>query len=182
MITHYLASILQPAIIPEPLGPGLSLALVKQHLEYEDDDRDELIAQYMRAAKEWVENYTGKKLTVGQVVQTEYRMHPFIPLNKEPFVSLTSIEYIGTDDAPDTVAGARVLNGRVYAPVSGWPTVADYTAITVTYQAGYDETPADLVSAQLLLIADMFAGRESSEWKSIDAVKWLCRPYQAMIL
>ncbi len=161
---------------------GLTLNLVKQHLEYEDNDRDDLIAQYMRAAASWVESYTGKNLTVRTTVQTENCFGSYIPLNRAPFVSLTSIQYIDTSNAPQTLTGARTLNGRLYAPTAGWPAQGDYTSVTVTYQAGYDETPADLISAQLLLIADMFAGRESNEWKSTEAVRALCQPYRAMII
>ncbi len=161
---------------------GLTLALVKQHLEYEDNDRDDLIAQYMRAAASWVENYTGKALLTREIVQTEDCFGRFVHLNRAPFVSLTSIEYIDADDAPQTLTGARVLNGRIYPPVTGWPSVSDYSGVTVTYRAGYDETPAALISAQLLLIANMFAGRESNEWKSSEAVLALCQPYRNMVL
>jgi hypothetical protein len=40
----------------------IDLAMAKQHLEYEDDDRDALIQQYIDAAQAWVEDFTGKLL------------------------------------------------------------------------------------------------------------------------
>ena len=160
----------------------VSLALAKQHLEYEAVDRDVLIQQYIDAAVLWVESYTGKKLTVGAVVQAENSFGHYITLNRTPFVSLTSVAYTDANNAAQTLTGAKVLNGRIYPPASGWPSVGVYTGVTVTYQAGYATTPADLVSAQLLLIGDMFAVREGGEWKSIDAVEALCLPYRAMII
>ena len=139
----------------------VSLSLAKQHLEYDDDDRDGLITQYIGAAAAWVENYTGKKLTAGAVVQTEDCFGGYIQLNTAPFVSLTSIQYIDTENAPQAVTGAKVLGGRIYAPTGGWPSTAPYTPVVVTYQAGYSTVPSDLISAQLLLIGHYFANRES---------------------
>ena len=182
MLTHYLATTLYSSSVtpppPTPIGDGLTLALVKQHLEYEDADRDALIQQYMNAATSWVENYTGKKLSVGAVTQSLDSFDAYILLNRAPFVSLTSIGYVAPDGTEATITGARLRNGRIYPPASGWPSVGDYTGVTVAYQAGYATVPADLISAQLLLIGDMFAGREASEWKSIDAVYALCRPHR----
>lgn len=164
----------------------VSLSLAKQHLEYEDTDRDGLIAQYIAAAAAWVENYTGKKLTVGEVVQSENCFGDYIQLHSAPFVSLTSIAYIDADNAPETVTGAKVLNGRIYAPDGGWPSKADYSPVTVTYQAGYVAVPADLVSAELLLIGHFFENREAaSEKPAMEialAVEALCRPHRALLV
>jgi uncharacterized phiE125 gp8 family phage protein len=163
----------------------VSLSLAKQHLEYDGNDRDSLITQYLNAAAAWVENYTGKKLAVGTVVETIDSFGGFIALHRAPFISLTSIAYTGTDDAAQTVTGARARNGRIYAPEEGWPSTADYTPITVTYQAGYATAPADLDSAQLLLIGHYFASREAAVVGTIAsemplAVEALCRPYRAV--
>ena len=164
----------------------VTLALAKQHLEYEDVDRDVLIQQYINAAVLWVEGYTGKKLTVGAVVQTENSFGHFITLNRAPFISLTSVAYTDASNVGQTLTGAKVLNGRIYPPASGWPSVGIYTGVTVTYQAGYVTTPADLVSAELLLIGHWFQNREAATDRpaqEIDlAVEALCRPYRAMII
>ena len=151
----------------------VTLALAKQHLEYEDSDRDALIQQYIDASKAWIEQHIGKMLTVVAVTQTEraftgsgsFDRHSasgsYIELARGPFVSLTSIAYTDASNAAQVLTGARVQNGRVYAPLAGWPAIAPYSAVTVTYQAGYSTTPADLVSAQLLMIGHLFANRES---------------------
>lgn len=165
----------------------VSLSLAKQHLEYDGTDRDGLISQYLNAAAAWVENYTGKKLAAGAVVQTVDSFGLFVTLERGPFVSLTGIAYTDTNGAAQTVTGARVRNGRIYAPVAGWPYIADYTAITVTYQAGYLTAPADLDSAQLLMIGHMFANREAVVVGTISqelplAVEALCRPYRSVLV
>lgn len=164
----------------------VTLALAKQHLEYEDDDRDDLINQYIAAALAWVENYTGKKLSVGAVTQAVDGFGQYITLNRAPFVSLTSIAYTDTEGSPQAVTGARVLNGRIYPPETGWPSVGDYTGVTVTYQAGYSTAPADLISAQLLLVGHWFLNREAAtERPAMEndlAVEALCRAYRDMVV
>lgn len=111
----------------------------------------------------------------------------YIRPSRAPFVSLTSIEYVDTDDAPQTLTGARVQAGRIYAPVSGWPSLAGYSPVTLTYQAGYETTPADLISAQLLMVGHWFANREAVNVGNITtevpfAVEALCRPYRELMV
>jgi uncharacterized phiE125 gp8 family phage protein len=149
----------------------LSLALVKQHLEYEDDDRDELISQYMRAAEKHVEKYTGKALLRQEVVETLDCFGSYIQLLREPVISVTTIAYVDADDAAQTVTGYRLRAPRIYPPVAGWPEIADYSPVTVTYQAGYDETPADLISAQLLLIGHWFQNREAATERPAQSIE-----------
>jgi uncharacterized phiE125 gp8 family phage protein len=163
----------------------VSLSLAKQHLEYEDDDRDSLITQYIGAAAAWVENYTGKALLQRAIVETFDRFGGFVELSKGPLVSVTSVAYVDTLEAPQSVTGYRVRGSRIFAPVAGWPLIADYSTVTVTYQAGYATTPADLVSAQLLLIGHYFQSREAvnvatSVTELPLAVESLCRPYRAL--
>lgn len=162
----------------------VSLALAKQHLEYEGDDRDDLIAQYIAAARAWIESYTGKRLMVSTITETVDCLYDGRPLSAGPVVSLTSVDYIDTANAAQTLAGARVLSGRIYAPVGGWPSTADYTPATIVYEAGYADTPADLVSAQLLLIGHFFANREAVSERSATevpfAVEALCAPYRGL--
>lgn len=164
----------------------ITVALAKQHLEYEADDRYELIQQFINAAAAWIENYTGKKLEVGTVVQTETSFDSYVHLSRGPFVSLTSIEYIDTAFAPQTVTDALVQSGRIYAPISGWPTAAKHTPITITYQAGFETTPADLISAQLLLVGHLFANREAVSDRTISGVPFgveaLCHPYREVLV
>lgn len=158
----------------------VTLALAKSHLRVTSSTEDTLIAQYMAAALAWVEQHTSKKMAVGAVTQTVTQFGDYIPLVWGPFVSLTSIAYTDTDDVAQTVADARVRDGRIYAPVDGWPAVADYTPITVTYQAGYATVPAPLDSAQLLLIGEYFDNRNAGDASPsiAAAVESLCRPYR----
>lgn len=163
----------------------VSLSLAKQHLEYDASDRDDLINQYIAAAAAWVENYTGKRLTVGAVTDQFAEFGKYITPTRGPLVSVTTIAYVDTEDAAATVTGAKVVSGRIYPPEAGWPEIAENSAINVTYQAGYASAPADLVNAQLLLIGHWFANREAVNVGNIVnelpfAVEALCRPYRAL--
>jgi uncharacterized phiE125 gp8 family phage protein len=165
----------------------VSLALAKQHLEYEDVDRDSLITQYIGAASAWVSNYTGKAMAIGAAVEAFDSFGDYLQLKSGPVISATSIAYIDVNDAPQTVAGFRLLGSKIFPPVGGWPSVADYSPVTVTYQAGYALTPADLVSAQLLLIGHYFANREAVNTGNIVteiplAVESLCRHYRDVLV
>lgn len=160
----------------------ISLSLVKQHLEYEDDDRDELIQQYIRASQSWVENFTGKPMVVQTVVEEFSQFKNPMLLSKAPIISITSIEYVDQDEQPQEVTGFRKLGSRVYEPVGGWPTNFDFTPIVVTYKAGFSDVPADLISAQLLLVAHWFENREAATESPATevalAVDSLCSPYR----
>ena len=164
----------------------VTLALAKQHLEYEDTDRDALINQYIAASVAWVENYTGKKLALSTVVQEEKVFGNFINISRSPFVSLTSIEYTDINGVLRTVTGARIVKGRIYPPEAGWPATDDYTSLKITYQAGYLIEPSDLVSARLLLIGHFFLNREASSERPAQAIELsaqaLCDPYRHVMI
>jgi len=136
----------------------LTLGMVKQQLEYEDSDRDELIQQYIRTSTSWVENYTGKLLTRRLVTQTFDRFGDYLQLINGPVVSVSDITYNGNV----ALTGYRLRGTRVLPPPGGWPTLEEFGEITVTYLAGYDEPPAEIISAQLLLIAHWFQNREAA--------------------
>ena len=160
---------------------SVDLALAKSHIRVTHDIEDTLIAQYLAAAVAWVENYTGKKLTRGTVTQEADAFGVYLPLfwGLNP-VDLT-ITYTDTDDAEQTVTNAKIVRDRAY-PALTWPAVATNSVIVLEYTAGYDDVPADLDSAVLLLVGEYFANREAGDAApSIAmAVEALCRPYRAL--
>lgn len=151
---------------------------------------DALITQYMNAARAHLERFTGRKLAVGEVVDTFDRFGEALQLSVGPFVSLTSIGYVDADGQAQELSGASALDGLVYAPAGGWPTIKDHSAITVTYQAGFQETPADLDMAQLLLIGHFYNNREAVQVGSGSSgavelplgVQALAGPYRRIVL
>jgi len=159
---------------------ALTLALAKKHCRVTGSDEDDLITLYLAAAVAWVETYTSKLLEPATVEQVATSFGGYIALNRGPVTELTEIAYTDTDDAPGTITDAMLVNGRVYAPADGWPSIAENTEIVLTYEAGYDPAPAPLESAALLLVGEYFSNREAGAASSAvaSAVESLCRPYR----
>lgn len=159
----------------------IDLALAKQHLEYDDDDRDTLIQQYIDAAQDWVEGYTGKLLTRRAVTQRFNSCDTSTIINCGPDPVIGSLTYLDSDLEEVTIDAAdyRVIGGKLY-PVTSWPYAKHGIEATVT--AGYDgDVPAALISAQLLIIGHLFNQRETVSDKGMTevpiAAKALAGPY-----
>ena len=165
----------------------IDLAMAKQHLEYEDDDRDALIQQYIDAAQAWVEDYTGKLLFRRTVPQRFASCSASVRLNVGPGAEVTSLKYLDGDFVDQTIDPAeyRVIGGRLY-PVSAFPHARHGIEAAVT--AGYDgDVPAPLISAQLLLIGHWFANRETVVTGTIATslpfgAEALCAPYRSALI
>lgn len=165
---------------------AVDLALAKQHLRVTNTAEDTLIAQYLAAAISWVENHTGKLLTRRAVAQDEVAFTAYLSLHFGPDPETITVDYTDTDDAPQTIADAKLVGGRLY-PAIDWPRTADNTPVVVNYTAGYETTPADLDSAVLLLVGHFFANREAvvvgMGSATVEmAVEALCRPYRSLRL
>lgn len=162
----------------------VELALAKQHLEYEADDRDDLILQYIAAAAAWVEGYTGLLLTRRSVTIQFDGSQAWLDLPVGPEPEIEAITYVDADFVQQEMATEdyALVGKRVY-PVTSFPS-APY-GLSVAVMAGYvDDIPADIVSAQLLLIGEYFANREagSASPSVASAVESLCRPYRSLMV
>lgn len=163
---------------------AVDLALAKQHLRLDTADDDSLVEAYLGAAKAWVESFTGNKLVRTSVTTYWPAFTHYLQLFWGPDPDAIGITYIDTAGEPRTIADARAVGGRLYAPASGWPTIGQNTAIVLTYTAGFEETPADLDLAVLLLTADFHANREAGTASpaTTAAVQALCGPYRAVLI
>lgn len=159
----------------------ITLALAKQHVRVDTSEEDALIAQYLAAAVAWVENYTGKKLTRGVVTQEVRAFGAYMALHWGPSPASLTINYTDADDAPQTITDA-VINGERAYPAGTWPTMAENAPVSLSYTAGYTDTPADLDSAVLLLVGDLYQARETNQRDAAIemAVEALCRPYRSL--
>lgn len=165
----------------------IDLALAKQQLEYEDDDHDALIEQYIAAAQDWVENFTGKLLTRRAVKQRFDSGLTSVLINVGPDPVADALAYLDGDFAEVTIDAAdyRVIGTRIY-PVTSFPYARHGIEATIT--AGYQgDVPAALISAQLLLIGHWFANRETVVTGTIATslpfgVEALCAPYRSVFV
>jgi len=173
------------------MAEPVSLDTAKQHIGLLDDtSRDDLIAGYIKAAREWVENYTGHILVQREVTDEHEGFGAFFDLMKRPFDPETvTITYTDADGVAQTVSDVTVSGRRVRPAFNAWwPSTRPYTAVNVTYTAGYaeGEVPQSLIQAMLLLVGHFWVNREAvSERQSNEvpfAVTALCDPYRAVSL
>lgn len=165
----------------------IDLALAKQHLEYEGDDRDALIEQYIGAAQEWVESYTGLLINRRSATQRFDSSSPSVLINFGPAPVVTSLTYLDSDLAEITIDADdyRVIGRRIY-PVTAFPYARHGIEATIT--AGYaGDVPQALISAQLLLIGHWFANRETVVTGTIASslpfgVEALCHPFRSVLV
>ena len=145
----------------------IDLGLAKAHLRAEGSAEDGLIQSYLDAAAAHVEGVTGKLLTRREVVQDVAGFGAYLSLWWGPNPATLTIDYLDSAGVAASVAGPRLQRDRVYAPVAGWPTARDYSPVAVTYTAGFGDgvgetpVPADLVQAQLMLVAHWWTNREA---------------------
>ena len=112
---------------PVEAGEGLALALIKQHQEYEDDDRDALVQQYMSAAADWVENFTGKILDVGDIEQTVDCFRKFYSLYRGRFFQLQGLNISRLKASHRRSHGQKCFMAGFCPPKAGGPSTGEYT-------------------------------------------------------
>lgn len=152
----------------EPTEEPVTVAVLKTHLRVDFDDDDDLIEDLIIAAREHVEARTGLKIPAQTVVMKCDSFEDLARLPTAPIRSITSISYVDTDGATQTLAGT-VYEGRidglepqiVLKYNQSWPSIQDRSRITVTAPAGYVTTPYQLRLAMMVVAADLYKNRES---------------------
>ena len=171
-----------PLALTRTIGPTaepLSLVEVKQHLRLTHDSEDALLVLYLQAARDYVERVTRRQLLPATYT---LKLDAFggraIALPRPPLQSVTSIAYLDTAGASQTLAatvyGVDTASepGRVYLKYGqSWPsTYSQLQAVTITYIAGWtgDTTlPHGLKMALLLLMGHLYEHREATVEKAL---------------
>lgn len=172
----------QPAVEP------ITLALARQHLELgaSDTSHDDVLAQYIAAAREQWERDTGRALIERTYKLTTCELEE-MRFDVRPVTAITSIKYY---DAGGT---QQTLSTSVYqldtststlrlAYNQTWPSYQDrWDAVEIIYTAGEheDETtvPAIDVQAMLLYVGYLFRGNRGDDDRSDDL-----RAYEALVI
>lgn len=186
-------------LITAPAVEPVSLADAQEHLRASIGGTDAtLIEGYLQAAREVVENHTGRAL----MPQTwELRLPEFpvgaITLPVPPVMSVTSLRYTSAAGVDTLLASTayqvEASSGPTAQPALLWPAVGtvwpatqldDRAAVRVRFQAGYANAgavPAALRAAILLVLGELYENREASATKppsEIPAVRRLLDPYR----
>lgn len=153
-----------------PFGEPVSMELVKQHIRIEqtNEAEDLALAQYIRAAREWVEKYTGHVLVRRSFSQHFACFGASLELWRRPIAAVSEIAYSDSDGDPQTYADfVAVVSrhpARIWPALNGsWPSALDRDGVLVSYVAGYPEgeAPETLCLAILMLVAHWYNVREA---------------------
>jgi len=159
----------------DPVSVAEAKRQVRRELSFTDDDK--YLKGLIAAARDTVESDTGRQLlTATYQLRLDTWPCEAIDLPKPPLVSVSSITYLDTAGATQTLAtsvyvvsaptGPTADRGRIaLAYGQAWPTLrGQMNAITVAFTAGYGDAtavPPALKAAMLLLIGHWYQHRES---------------------
>lgn len=167
-----------PAVVTvAPAAEPLTRADAKAHLTYEDTDKDTLIDSYSATARAMVEAMTGTRLYTQTVSIKTDDWADLAHLPIAPVQSITSITHTDTDGVSQTLATTvyearldRLEPGVVLKYGQSWPNSRPGSLVTVTAVVGYGVAgaqPPDVMHAVKVVLADLFAFRESAQIGSI---------------
>ncbi len=158
------------SVVTAVTSDPVSLAEAKAHLRVTEGDEDALIVSYLIAARQYVEDYTGRQLSL---VTYDFKMDDElcseIVLPRPPLVSVTSVTYVDINGATQTLSSSLyrvdtgILFGRIVpAYQATYPSVrVQPDAVTVRFQAGYSQIPEPIRMAILLLVGQWYDNRSA---------------------
>lgn len=151
---------------------AVSLAEAKAQLRLDTSDEDTLITSMITAATETAEQITGRAI-MPQTWELSLDAFPaVIELTRVPVSSVTSVTYVDTACATQTLVGTRLRNVDDYASALivpaynlEWPeTLDDVDVVKVRFTAGYANAaavPEPIKSWIKLTVASMYENREA---------------------
>lgn len=155
-------------IVTAPTVEPVSVAEAKLHLKVDISDDDALIGALITAAREECEHLTDRAIAE-QTLALLLDSFPAagIKLPRPPVSSITAVEYVDSDGATQTLAGAAYYLDDAQEPSwvlpaydTSWPsTRGDANAVVVTYEAGYATCPEALRAWILLRVGTLYVTR-----------------------
>jgi uncharacterized phiE125 gp8 family phage protein len=160
-----------PVTLTPPASEPVSIDEAKEFVAVEAEEvlYDQQLARFITAAREQVEAVTGTRLVQQTVRCAANDWHDLTALPIGPVRSVTAIAY---DDAAGSeqslpeanweLFGSGLQSGLRPAYGTAWPAaLRRQDAIRVTLELGYETVPGPLKTAILIMVADLFAQRES---------------------
>ena len=178
-----------------PPDPVVTLGEAKEHLRVLSDDEDRLIEGMVAAATGHIDGPQG---WLGRCLGVQ-TLEAFLPsfgcvsigLPYPPAVAVTEIGYVDGQGAQVVSSTSSYeLRGNLVRPA--WPNIwpqaawrgADGETVRIRYTAGYEQIPAAIRSAILLMVGDLWTFRQSATLGSAaevpmsTTVKALLGPFQ----
>ncbi|RWP19256.1 MAG: hypothetical protein EOR00_09110 [Mesorhizobium sp.] len=159
----------------------VSLVEAKRHVHAEDfADDDAQVSLLIASARNHVEKYCNTRFATQTVVVKCDCFGDMARLPEAPVQSVTSITYVDTDGATQTLA-TSVYDARSDGLESSimlkygqtWPAIQPKSRITVTAVVGSAEVPAAVKHAILLFLAGGYEMRDNAAaaaWTTFDSL------------
>lgn len=158
----------------EPMVEPVTLAEAKLHLRVDHSEEDSWIERAITDAREWAEKYTRRRF-INTTLRLSLDCFPdVIRLPGGKTQSVTSIVYIDTAGASQTLSASSYTVDTDSEPArivqaygEFWPAIRyDPNAVKVTYVAGYgaaaSAVPAGIKDAILLYVGNNYENRENT--------------------
>lgn len=172
-------------VVTPPTAEPVTLAEVRAHARIDTTADDATLASYILAARQHIENITGRALAV---TTFEMTLEDFdddeIDLPRAPVSSIVSVTYTDVNGAAQTMPAADyTLDATSFVPRlllgygKSWPGVRGEPGdVRIQFVAGEVQPPAPLRHAVMLLAATWHENRETPP--DNPAVDALIAPYR----
>lgn len=197
----------QLELVTGPEFEPITLAEMKTHLRaYSSTERDDEITELIKAAREWIEDFTGQvcidqtwRLSIDQNDQwldeetsTEMSDDPDFYLRRSPVLGIVSVKTVDADGAETTVDSAEY---ELRAEDSKFPFLVPTSGATwqdsnlrITFRAGFADTTsspqetASVVPARFKQAMKMYAsGIYDKDEHSTEAAMHLAKTLKAQV-
>jgi uncharacterized phiE125 gp8 family phage protein len=177
-------------VVSRSTKEAVSLDRLKVHCRVRGSHDDDLLRTMLSAAVLQFEEHTSRKVLTTTL---ELQLCEFpcdntpIELPHPPFVSLDSINYLDSNDDPQTLTGTRTRTGAIFTTLyperdTEWPEVSDRAngdEVTIDITCGYGEdhnaVPNDLQVSLMALVSLWYEDREVGDVP--QSIKNLWGPY-----
>lgn len=172
----------------------ITIEEAKAHLRVEHGEEDALITSLIASASRHIENRTGqvfdKRDGIVMIADRLPKGSEGLELERTPVRSVTEVAYLDSDGLRVLMPEAAIYveKRRVYPVIypaidASWPENRPQRgSVQITVNAGYEDPPADVRSAALLIIGHLYENRESVIIGTISSelpmgVEMLLAPY-----
>lgn len=159
-------------LVTAPAAEPISAAEVKAHSNITTTDDDTLIGEFITAARMHLENVSNRAFYTQTWDVFLDSFSSVIELPKAPLQTVTTVKYLDTDGAQQTLSSSVYTvdadsdPGRIYlAYQQSWPSIrGDRHSVEIRIVTGYGvatAVPEPIRQAILLTVANMYENRES---------------------
>jgi uncharacterized phiE125 gp8 family phage protein len=158
---------LPTVVTAEPASEPVTLAEAKAQCRVDGSSSDTELNIYLKAARIFVEEYTGTKLVSQTALMQARSFCDLVDLPAAPIISVTSVKYLDTDGAEQTLASSvyELVNTGLEPQIRRkinqvWPSIRCASdAVRVAAVVGYSTVPEPIRAAILLIISSWFDNR-----------------------